>query len=233
MAAPRLSPSVEYDAPPAAEPVVRASGLSKWYGGVCALPRSDITLERGGCYALFGDNGSGKTTLLRILAGLLTPTTGRGSVLALPLEDREGLRSSTALLGGGIQGYGELTALEMLTLVSRLQGGTGRDAQWALDAVELGPRARSTRQRALSSGEQRRVGWARLLLWRRPLWLLDEPYNGLDASGQLMADSLIRAAVSGGTTVLFATHRHERAPVLATATMLLGTSGLVEQAHLR
>jgi ABC-type multidrug transport system ATPase subunit len=205
---------------------VRLRGLSKWYGAVCALPRCSLELPRGCCCALLGDNGSGKTTLLRILAGLLTPTTGRGDVLGLPLDDREGVRTSTGFLGWGVQGYGELSAREMLTLVARLAGGSSHDAERALDEAELDERARSTRQRSLSTGEQRRVGWARLLLWRRPLWLLDEPYSGLDAAGQGLADRLIADAVGAGTTVFFATHLHQRTPGLTQLALRLGPQGL-------
>ena len=140
---------------------------------------------------LRGPNGAGKSSLLRLVAGFLRPSGGRISrpsfhyvppptPLAEALSVRETLDYWSGILGGG--------ALDV-----------------ALDHFRLTLRA-ETSVGSLSSGQRRRVVLSRLLLARRPLWLLDEPFASLDAAGAAALHTALKTHRDGGGMALLAGH---------------------------
>jgi heme exporter protein A len=173
----------------------------------------------GEVLAVSGPNGSGKSTLLRIVAGLLMPTAG--SVALTPAPD-DGI-------GRMCHYVGHLDGLKpSLSLVANLDfwrrlidgdagGAAGIDE--ALAAVGLSGLG-GLPVAVLSAGQKRRAALARLLIIRRPVWLLDEPLTALDAQGQGQLAELIERHCAGGGLVVAATHRE--LPVGAAATLVLG-----------
>lgn len=152
-----------------------------------------LTLLAGQCLELRGPNGSGKSTLLRAIAGLF-PDYG-GTIAAresLYLGHRPGI---SALL----------TAEENLRWYQALRPGRGNVAA-ALAQVGMAGYERVACQR-MSAGQQRRVGLARLVLCRAPLWLLDEPLTALDSAGAELVRRLIADQLAQGGAVLCATHQ--------------------------
>jgi heme exporter protein A len=154
----------------------------------------DIALEKGTVTWLRGVNGSGKTSLLRILAGLAAPEAGK-------VQRVDGIiyvAHSNAL-------NDELTLQEALTFLARLHGvpKAGERAERALDVLGLAGK-RSAAVRTLSQGQRRRGTLARLALDEQPrCWLLDEPYDALDADSAARLSALIgRNAASGGSVLL-------------------------------
>ena len=135
-----------------------------------------LTLPDTGVFALMGPSGCGKTTLLRTLAGLW-PHRGE-------LEGLEGKR--IALL------YQDNRLLPWLTALKNVQAVSDEQtARWALKQAGLTEDANDKRPSALSGGMQRRVALARLLAFNGQIWLLDEPYEGMDeASWREVAERL-------------------------------------------
>ncbi len=173
------------------EPLLRLAGLRCARAGVVLFDALDISLGPGECVELLGPNGSGKSTLLRIAAGLCADFDGR-------------VEASPCAYLGHRNGVGALlSAQENLRLHQRLQGGSVVDA---LARVGLGAVAQMPCGR-LSQGQQRRVALARLLLGRRPLWLLDEPLAALDQDGCRLVRELVAAHCGEGGAVLCATHQ--------------------------
>lgn len=165
---------------------------------------SGVSAELGPGEALVvtGRNGAGKSTLLAALAGLIRPSSGsvelRGSGDASLTEcvhhlgHRDGLKSS-------------LTAAENLAVAAAILGGPGLGAQEALGRVGLAGAA-DFPAGYLSAGQRRRVTLARLLVARRPVWLLDEPLSALDRDGQGMLGGLMAEHLGAGGLVVAATH---------------------------
>jgi heme exporter protein A len=183
--------------------------------------------------AIMGHNGSGKSTLLRVAATAIRATRGTGTVFGAELvREAQVVRSMVALLSTEPGVYGDLTALENLRFAARMLGTTGDalDLQRALDRVGLG-REGHERARNMSSGMQRRLSIARLLLREPHLLLLDEPYNSLDPEGARLVNTLIRETRARGGSVLLVAHDLSRSEGLADRTLEMRDGLLVEAAE--
>lgn len=162
-------------------------------GGLAVLSGVNFELGAGEVVVLRGPNGSGKTTLLRTIAGLQPCRFG--------LIEVEPDSIAYAAHSDGIKG--PLTVAENLSFWAGLFGASGIDA--ALNAFELQP-LRDRRAGALSAGQKRRVGLARLLVTGRKIWALDEPTVSLDAGSVSLFAKAVATHLEGGGAALIATH---------------------------
>ena len=190
--------------------------LASVRGGRPVFAGLSFSLGNGDLVAVTGPNGSGKSTLLRILAGLLGPEAG--TVTLDPVDD--------VGVAGGVHYLGHLDALKpSLTVRDNLEFWrriwSGGPVEAVLDAVGLGHLI-DLPSGVLSAGQRRRVAIARLLLVKRPIWLLDEPATALDASAESMLGRLIGDHLAAGGMAVVATHRD--LPIPATKTVSLGNA---------
>jgi len=149
-----------------------------------------ILVSAGDAVILRGRNGSGKTTLLRILAGLTRPETGK-VVRPAPhhwLGHTNGIKPDE-------------TAAQHLKRWATAWGAdiSATSQTWVGDLADIP-------SRLLSAGQKRRTALARLGLQERPLWLLDEPFNALDADGRTILLDQIAAHRKSGGGVIAAIH---------------------------
>ena len=155
-------------------------------GGRLLFEGLDLAIGPGEALHLRGPNGSGKSSLIRLAAGLLRPDAGHVQRSELALAD-------------------EALALDReLPLRSALSFWGGRVDE-AMDALDLA-RLASVPVRLLSTGQAKRATLARVAASGAPLWLLDEPLNGLDGDGVARLDSLLEAHLERGGAVLAASH---------------------------
>ena len=162
-----------------------------------------FALGPGEALAVTGRNGAGKSSLLAMLAERLKPASGTIRAegvgeAAIPeclhvVGHRDGLKSA-------------LTAEENLRFAQELLGVPAASPREALAEMGLAHAARLP-VAYLSAGQRRRVALARLLVCRRPLWLLDEPTAALDAASQALLAGLMDRHLSEGGLVVAATHQ--------------------------
>lgn len=173
--------------------LLRLDDLAVARGGIPVLAGLSFTLEAGQAMILRGPNGSGKTTLLRTLAGLQPPAAGTFHAAddAIAYSGHsDGLKSM-------------LSVTENLCFWAKTFGARGIDP--ALDAYALRP-LQDRRAGALSAGQKRRLGLARMLVTGRPIWAMDEPTVSLDVDAVAMFSRAVKAHVAAGGAALIATH---------------------------
>ena len=154
----------------------------------------DLALGPSEALVVTGANGIGKSSLLRIAAGLLRPAAGR-----VERTTKAAWLGETAALDG------EQTLHEALRFWARLDGGTPAALEQAMAAMGVRLLA-EVPVRYLSTGQRRRAAITRTIAGAAPLWLLDEPANGLDTEGLERLGVAMAAHRATGGVVLAATH---------------------------
>jgi heme exporter protein A len=172
-------------------------------GGREVFSGLDFEVSDGEALAVVGSNGSGKTSLLRLIAGLLT--TSGGSIGLEGGEAELTLPEQAHYLGHRDALKPALSVMENLAFWRNFLGGEASDARSSLSTVGL-DHAVHLPAAYLSAGQRRRLSIARLLAVQRPVWLLDEPTNALDAAGQTMFSGLMGDHLSRGGLIVAATH---------------------------
>jgi heme exporter protein A len=160
---------------------------------------------QGAALLVTGPNGAGKTSLLRAVAGFLPIEAGGFALDGGEAERTVGEQAHYLGHADGIKAA--LTAGENLAFAAAmLDGDASRAAQrGALAALGLA-HVIDFPARLLSAGQRRRVALARLMIAKRPLWLLDEPTTALDAAAQVAFAAIMRAHVKDGGILVAAVH---------------------------
>ena len=168
-----------------------------------------LEVRKGQATWLRGRNGRGKTSLLRMAAGLAPPESGRVLWRGVPVRQDPAFMRSLVFIGHANALKDDLTVFEALQFLARLHGRPD-DAATLGDALErLGMVARRNAfVRTLSQGQRRRAALARLTLERgASVWILDEPYDALDADGVQVVNELLHAHLSRGGCILLTSHQ--------------------------
>ena len=195
-----------YDAPAAIE----IHDLRKLYGSKAAVDGLTLTVPRGSFFGFLGPNGAGKSTTIRMLTGLIPPTSGTIALLGRPLAENEieikrriGLVPDESLL------FDRLTGVEFLEFVGRMYGLERPVArERARELLELFELTAQPRQliAEYSKGMRKRVAMAASLIHRPELFLMDEPFEGVDAVGARLMKDILLDQVRHGATVFLTSH---------------------------
>ena len=173
-------------------PLLRFDGVALVRGGRLLFDGLDLTLGPGEALHLIGPNGSGKSSLIRLAAGLLKPQSGSIGASVVALADEHLALDAELPLGWALAFWARL-------------GGSGDRLGKALDDLGLTPLI-DIPMRLLSTGQRKRAALARVAASGAPLWLLDEPLNGLDSEGAERLTALIGGHRAMGGAVLAASH---------------------------
>lgn len=175
-------------------PFIRLDRAAIKRGNRLVLRDFSLEAKSGEIFWVRGANGSGKSTLLRCLGGLLPLTAGEKTVegrIALT-DDAIGLDPDRTL-EGNLRFWARLDSASMATL------------EKALEALDLVPLAELP-VRFLSAGQKRRASLARMIASGAAIWLLDEPYNGLDQANVVRLDEALHRHAAGGGMAIVASH---------------------------
>ena len=182
---------------------LHAHGISVERGGRLIIHDLSFTVSAGRALLLKGANGAGKTTLLRALAGFLPLAAG-----ALELEGGEAeaeIGEQTHFVGHQNANKPSMTVVENLQFWSAFNEGEPEMVDRAMNALDL-VRLADIPAGYLSAGQRRRLGLARLMVARRPIWLLDEPTTALDVESQSALMAVCNNHVGAGGIIIAATH---------------------------
>ncbi|MDX1432527.1 MAG: cytochrome c biogenesis heme-transporting ATPase CcmA [Gammaproteobacteria bacterium] len=216
---------------PADEPFLAASDLACFRGDRLLFRGLDFAVRSGQALQVRGPNGCGKTTLLRMLCGLTRPESGviRWRGRALAARDPEFLRELRYV--GHSDGVKlALTPRENLRALMALGGFADASAPHASHeaALETALARLALAEfidvpcRTLSAGQRRRVALARLALGDSRLWLLDEPFTALDATGSEAVHALVDAHLQRGGCAVLTSHQSIRLDAARCTSVELG-----------
>jgi len=189
---------------------IRAYNLSKAFADVLAVDDLSIEVHPGRVVGLIGPNGAGKTTTLRMLATLIAPLGGHGTVGGHDLlEAPRRVRSQVGYLTGSTGLYARLTPLELLEYMGRLHSMPRDRLRSRIEALvaqlHMAP-FMSQQCGTLSTGQSQRVSIARAVLHDPQVLILDEPTSGLDILAAREALAFFADEAARGKAVLLSTH---------------------------
>ncbi len=196
------------------EPVLRAEGLGRDFGGLAAVRDLSFAVEPGEVFAIIGPNGAGKTTTLDLLSGLLEPSAGRVYLGGVDVTRLPTYRRCHLGLGRAfqvVQPFPEMTVEENL-MVGALFGVRGASASDAARRVEAAlertglAHLRDTPAEELNLLQEKRLEIARALATEPRVLLLDEVMAGLRPAEAAQAVELVREVNAEGVTVVFIEH---------------------------
>ena len=212
------------------EPLLEITGLAKFFGGIKAVNRVDLTVMPGSIVAIIGPNGSGKTTFFNLITGLIEPDGGK---VLLAGKNVTGLKPHRIVEKGIARTFQNLRLFANMTVLENaLVGAHARTATGAVGAVLRLPRVKreeaAARARALdilgifgnrlmprlqhlafslSYANRRRLEIARALVSEPVLLLLDEPTAGMNPTETLELTHQIRHLRERGVTILLIEHK--------------------------
>lgn len=170
--------------------------VAVYRGNRVVLRDLSLSAASGEILWIRGANGCGKSTLLRLIAGLLRPEAGEMAV-----EGRIALADENLALDPN------LTVAAALNFWAKMDDAGAEMLETAMTDMDL-QSLRDVPVRFLSTGQRKRASIARLLASNAGIWLLDEPYNGLDSASCARLDQAISRHAASGGIILVAAHQH-------------------------
>jgi ABC-2 type transport system ATP-binding protein len=191
-------------------PAIAIAGLRKSYGGTLAVDGLSVTVPQGVFFGFLGPNGAGKTTTIKILMGLAQPDSGTIQILGHTLPgDSLQIRHQIGVVPDDTLLFDYLTGSEYLEFVARLYGlhrSVARErAGELLNLFELHENGRKL-VGEYSKGMRKRVAMAAALIHRPRLFLMDEPFEGVDAVGARLMKDILLDQVRHGATIFLTSH---------------------------
>jgi len=204
------TPAAQSVASPAKAPAILTRQLTKRYGALTALDSLDLQLESGDVFGFIGPNGAGKSTTMKILAGLLSPTSGMAEIFGRNVfENGDFVRRSIGYMPDSFGVYEDLKVTEYLEFFAAAYDISRKERKKVVnDVLELTDLQykRDALVDSLSRGMQQRLGLARVLVHDPPILILDEPASGLDPRARIEIRELLKELQRMGKTIMISSH---------------------------
>lgn len=189
--------------------MIEVENLSRYYGAFCAVEDVSFSIQDGEVVGFLGRNGAGKSTTLKVLAGLLTPSSGSVSIDGVDMTAAPtSFRKSIGFLPEDPPLYEDMSVTDFLRYVGGLRGMSSAELDARLPGVlakaQLADRADQLISE-LSHGYRKRVGIAQAIVHRPKLVILDEPISGLDPA-QIRGMRQVIRGLAEESTVLLSSH---------------------------
>jgi ABC-2 type transport system ATP-binding protein len=214
-------------------PAIEVQNLRKLYGEKAAVDGLNLTVPSGSFFGFLGPNGAGKTTTIKMLMGLAPPTSGTISLLGLPMPARAlEIKQAIGLVPDESLLFDHLTGGEFIEFVGRIYGldrAVARErAQELMELFELQGNERKLINE-YSKGMRKRVAMAAALIHRPKLYLMDEPFEGVDAVGARLMKDILLEQVRHGATIFLTSHVLEVVERLCDRVAIINEGRLVRE----
>ena len=187
---------------------IYADLISKKFDNQYIIKDLNFSLKKSENALLTGRNGIGKTTLLRLLAGVLRPNDGNIEILGNPVQDNK-TRSSIAYMSPGDAFYKHLSGYENLIFFNKfLNLGNKNELDHSLKKVDLWE-ARNVAVKNYSTGMKKRLSISISMLQEAEIYLLDEPFKGLDDYGKKILNKYLKELKEDNKTILLVSNLFE------------------------
>jgi len=195
--------------PASAPPAIRANSLYKGYGLQLAVDGLSLEVPRGSFFGFLGANGAGKSTTIRMLTGLIPPDAGSIEILGFQMpKDELEIKRRIGLVPDESMLFDRLTGIEFLEFAGRMYGlarPTAIDrARDLMNLFELADDGKIIGE--YSKGMRKRVAMAASLIHHPELFLMDEPFEGVDAVGARLMKDILLDQVRRGATIFLTSH---------------------------
>lgn len=206
---------VKNNASPEQAPAVTVTNLTRRFGDFIAVDNLSFTVPRGEIFGFLGPNGAGKSTTIRMLCGLLSPSSGTGTVAGFDVNTQaEAIKQHIGYMSQKFSLYEDLTVDENIAFYGGIYGLAGKHLEhrrnWAVAMAGLTGHEK-TLTRVLSGGWKQRLALACAILHEPPIIFLDEPTSGVDPLSRRRFWDMIYAMADQGITVFVTTHYMEEA----------------------
>jgi ABC-2 type transport system ATP-binding protein len=189
--------------------MIEISGLTRYYGDLCALDHISLTIEKGKILGLLGPNGAGKTTAMRILTGYLTPTEGKVTVKGYSIDSEMlEIKKLIGYLPESAPVYQDMLVYDYLKYVADIREMPGESREGKIKDIAVICGLESVMHRSiheLSKGFKQRVGLAHAMMSDPEILILDEPTSGLDPNQIVEIRDIIKK-IGREKTVILSTH---------------------------
>ncbi len=199
--------------------------LTKVYDGTVAVEALTMEIRSGEIFGLLGPNGAGKTTTVRMLAALISPTSGEALIEGYRVGEQDAaIRRLVGIVTEAPGLYERLSARENLEIYAKLYGvsNVARQVEKYLRLLELWDR-RDDPVGTFSKGMKQKLALARALVHEPKVLLLDEPTSGLDPQMTKVVREFIADLKGQGRTILLCTHNLDEAERLCDRILVLKT----------
>ena len=189
---------------------MKSENLSRVFGSFKAVDGISFSVQAGEIFGFLGPNGAGKSTTIRMLCGLLTPSSGSGTVAGFDIATQsEAIKERIGYMSQRFSLYEDLTVAENIEFYAGIYGVTGdrfrQRRAWILEMAGLTERENSLTGE-LSMGWKQRLALGTAVVHEPGILFLDEPTSGVDPVSRRRFWDLIHDVAESGVTVFVTTH---------------------------